>query len=179
VITAQFGSVPIAARTCDIYTSAVLMEAFEPKVSPTPEWKRLMDQLATTSCDNYRAVVFKDPRFIPYFRQATPEVELGGLNIGSRPARRPSGLNDGVSSLRAIPWVFAWTQTRSFLPTWLGIGEALSEMLKSKDAEALKNMYKSWPFFREVTLYFEFFMLIIIYHHHCLLFHLSTRLWSL
>lgn len=149
VINAQFGSKQIAQRTFDIYTSAVLMESFDEKISPTKEWKRLMDILAEISCKHYRQIVVKDPRFIPYFRQATPEVELGGLNIGSRPARRPAGLDEGVSSLRAIPWVFAWTQTRSFLPTWLGIGEAVSEMLKSDDAEALKEMYREWPFFRE------------------------------
>jgi phosphoenolpyruvate carboxylase len=66
--------------------------------------------------------VFKNPYFIKYFRDATPEEELGNLNIGSRPSRRKKG--GGVETLRAIPWIFAWTQTRMVLPAWLGIGEA-------------------------------------------------------
>ncbi len=149
VITAQFGSRAIAERTFDIYTSSVLMEAFDPKITPQKEWVDIMNKLSTISCDSYRNIVVNDKRFIPYFRQATPEVELGGLNIGSRPARRPSGINDGVSSLRAIPWVFAWTQTRSFLPSWLGIGDAINTVLLS-NRSTLKDMYGKWPFFREL-----------------------------
>ena len=70
-------------------------------------------------------IVFEHPLFMSYFRAATPEGELGNLNIGSRPARRKVG--GGVETLRAIPWIFSWTQTRLVLPAWLGIGEALTE----------------------------------------------------
>jgi phosphoenolpyruvate carboxylase len=84
---------------------------------------------------------------VPYFRKATPELELGNLNIGSRPAKRnPTG---GVESLRAIPWNFAWTQTRSNLPTWLGVGQAIQQTLENEEkAPILKDMYKNYDSFR-------------------------------
>ena len=84
---------------------------------------------------------------MPYFRAATPELELSALNIGSRPAKRnPKG---GVESLRAIPWVFAWTQTRLNLPAWLGVGEALEEEMANNPV-VLKEMYAEWPWFRTI-----------------------------
>lgn len=75
----------------------------------------------------HRSIVFEHPNFINYFTHATPEAELGNLNIGSRPARRKKGVS--VHNLRAIPWIFAWTQTRLILPSWLGVGEALSKAI--------------------------------------------------
>jgi len=108
------------------------------------EWAAVMDRMSVTSCEAYRAVVRGEPRFVPYFRAATPELELSGLNVGSRPGKRnPKG---GVESLRAIPWVFAWTQTRLNLPTWLGVGEALSAELET-NPEVVKEMYREWPWF--------------------------------
>jgi phosphoenolpyruvate carboxylase len=92
-----------------------------------------------------RDLVFRNPTFLQYFRTATPESELGNLNIGSRPTRRKAS-DAGVGSLRAIPWIFAWTQTRHILPSWLGVGEALSVMLPSRQAE-LQDMMAEWPFF--------------------------------
>jgi phosphoenolpyruvate carboxylase len=71
--------------------------------------------------------VFQNPNFISYFTAATPESELGNLNIGSRPARRKAGAS--VANLRAIPWIFAWTQTRLILPSWLGVGDALNQLI--------------------------------------------------
>lgn len=105
-----------------------------------------MSVLSKRSCDAYRKVVREDPRFVPYFRAATPELELSGLNIGSRPAKRKAG--GGVESLRAIPWIFAWTQTRLNLPTWLGVGEAVGDVLSSEDASLLREMYREWGSFR-------------------------------
>lgn len=75
-----------------------------------------------------RSIVFEHPHFINYFTAATPESELGNLNIGSRPARRKTGAS--VHNLRAIPWIFAWTQTRLILPSWLGIGDALNQLIR-------------------------------------------------
>lgn len=75
-----------------------------------------------------RSVVFQNPNFISYFTAATPEAELGNLNIGSRPARRKAGAS--VANLRAIPWIFAWTQTRLILPSWLGVGDALNQLIR-------------------------------------------------
>jgi phosphoenolpyruvate carboxylase len=93
--------------------------------------------------------------FSPYFinckLQATPELEYGRMNIGSRPSKRkPSG---GIESLRAIPWIFAWTQTRFHLPVWLGFGAAFKHVIEkdSKNLQMLRDMYNQWPFFR-VTL---------------------------
>jgi phosphoenolpyruvate carboxylase len=105
-----------------------------------------MDALADTSRQVYRAVVYENPSFIPYFRSATPEMELEDLTIGSRPARR--GADHGVETLRAIPWVFAWTQTRLLLPSWLGVGDALQEALDRGELDDLRQMYRDWPFFR-------------------------------
>ena len=129
----------------DLFTAGVLVEGFTPRPAIKSTWAAAMDRLSVTSCDAYRAVVREDPRFVPYFRTTTPELELAGLNVGSRPGKRnPKG---GVESLRAIPWVFAWTQTRLNLPTWLGVGEALTAELKT-DPALLKEMYQDWPWFR-------------------------------
>jgi len=123
MITQNFGSPGIAERTLDIYTAAVLAEGFTDHVEPSDEWRAAMDALSDLSCAQYRSLL-RDPCFIAYFRTATPELELGRLNIGSRPSKRnPKG---GIESLRAIPWTFAWTQTRLNLPAWLGVGAALS-----------------------------------------------------
>ncbi|MHC4832073.1 MAG: phosphoenolpyruvate carboxylase [Planctomycetota bacterium] len=108
-----------------------------------------MSRLATSACAAYRGVVRDLDEFVRYFRVLTPEQELGRLNVGSRPARRRKGT--GVASLRAIPWVFAWTQVRLLLPAWLGVGEALREEIDAGGLEALQEMNERWPFF-ESTL---------------------------
>ena len=105
-----------------------------------------MERLSKTARGVYRDVVYEDPRFIEYFRTATPEVELGTLPIGSRPTRRVA--DGGVDSLRAIPWVFAWTQTRLLLPSWLGTGEALVSAHERGEQALIREMYAGWPFFR-------------------------------
>ena len=146
MITQNFGYQDRAERTMDIYTAAVLAEKLTEHVRPTEEWRGLMKTISDVSCESYRRIVSEDERFVPYFRSATPELELSNLNIGSRPAKRkPTG---GVESLRAIPWNFSWTQTRLNLPTWLGVGEAFEQILASKDGEKLREMYKEWPSFR-------------------------------
>jgi phosphoenolpyruvate carboxylase len=123
MITQNFGSQAIAERTLDIYTAAVVREAFTKHVEPTKKWRKEMQEISDVSCADYRQLVREDPRFVAYFRQATPELELGSLNVGSRPAKRnPKG---GVESLRAIPWQFAWAQTRTMLPAWSGVGAGL------------------------------------------------------
>lgn len=146
MINQNFGHENRAERTLDIYTAAVCAEQFTQRPTPTPEWRKMMHRLSETSCDAYRKIVRGDERFVPYFRAATPELELSELNIGSRPAKRKA--SGGVESLRAIPWIFAWTQTRLNLPTWLGVGEAIDEVLSGDDAEKLRSMYKDWGSFR-------------------------------
>jgi phosphoenolpyruvate carboxylase len=145
MIQAQFGLPEIATRTLELYTTATLGATLEPPPQPDPHWRPVMDRLAETARRVYRDVVYEDRRFIEYFRAATPEVELGSVPIGSRPVRRTT--DGGVDSLRAIPWVFAWTQTRLLLPSWLGTGEALTAALAG-DLDVIRQMYEKWPFFR-------------------------------
>ena len=102
MITRNLGQIEIAQRTFDVLTASVLVEPFVVRPDPKPEWREMMNKLSDSSCEAYREIVRGDPRFVPYFRSATPEQDLSGLNVGSRPAKRnPKG---GVESLRAIPW---------------------------------------------------------------------------
>ncbi|GFZ05107.1 phosphoenolpyruvate carboxylase 1 [Actinidia rufa] len=135
-------------RTLQRFTAATLEHGMHPPVSPKPEWRALMDEIAVIATEEYRSIVFKEPRFVEYFRLATPELEYGRMNIGSRPSKRkPSG---GIESLRAIPWIFAWTQTRFHLPVWLGFGAAFKYAIQKdiKNLHMLQEMYNAWPFFR-------------------------------
>jgi phosphoenolpyruvate carboxylase len=147
MVQAKFGIPVVAANQVEIYTTAVLLATVKPPPAPKCEaWRETMDRLGELSCQAYRSVVFEHPNFIAYFNAATPEAELGNLNIGSRPARRKAGAS--VANLRAIPWVFAWTQTRLILPSWLGVGEALAEALSDPERKKqLHSMYAEWPFF--------------------------------
>lgn len=146
MINQNFGYIDRAERTMDIYTAAILAEKLIERPTPTPEWRKMMNTLSDISCEAYRKVVRHDERFVPYFRSATPELELSNLNIGSRPAKRKA--TGGVESLRAIPWNFAWTQTRFNLPTWLGVGEALKTVLDSDEGDKLREMYREWGSFK-------------------------------
>jgi phosphoenolpyruvate carboxylase len=149
MIQAQFGLPDIAVRTLELYTTATLDATLAPSAAPPERWRKAMDALAATAEAAYREVVYKEPLFVPYFRAATPEVELGAMPIGSRPARRTAA--GGVDTLRAIPWVFAWTQTRLLLPTWLGTGEALKAAFERGEGDAVRELYREWPFFRSTV----------------------------
>jgi phosphoenolpyruvate carboxylase len=142
MIQAEFGLVGIALRTLEVYTTATLDATLTPALGPKPEWRERMQKMADDSARAYRQLVYETPRFLDYFRAATPEQELSVVNIGSRPARR-GGAKKGVESLRAIPWQFAWTQNRLLLPSWLGIDAAL--------AEDSSDMYRDWPFFQSTV----------------------------
>jgi phosphoenolpyruvate carboxylase len=156
MIQAQFGLPEVALRTLEVYTTATLDATLAPAAGPRPEWRGAMDRLADAAYREYREVVYETPRFIEYFRTATPEVELGAMPIGSRPPRRAEpGQDDGVESLRAIPWVFAWTQTRLTLPSWLGTGHALAAALARGERDLLRAMYRGWPFFRSTLSLME------------------------
>ncbi|KAM3396014.1 phosphoenolpyruvate carboxylase [Capsicum galapagoense] len=148
VIEQSFGEDNLCFRTLQRFTSATLEHGMNPPFSPKPEWRALMDEIAVVATEKYRSIVFKEPRFVEYFRLATPELEYGRMNIGSRPSKRkPSG---GIESLRAIPWIFAWTQTRFHLPVWLGFGAAFKYATDKdkKNLHMLQEMYNKWPFFR-------------------------------
>jgi len=144
MIQAKFGLPGLAVRNLELYATAVLEASLTPPPAPPAPWRALMDQLADRACAAYRQVVREEPGFVPYFRAATPEPELGVLNIGSRPARRP-GQGGGIESLRAIPWVFAWTQVRLMLPAWLGTEAALA-WGRQAEPELLAEMARGWPF---------------------------------
>ena len=146
MIQAQFGLQEIAARTLELYTTATLSATLEVPEPPDPEWRPIIDRLASVARRVYQGVVYDNPQFIEYFRTATPEFELASVPIGSRPVRRTA--DGGVDSLRAIPWVFAWTQTRLLLPSWLGTGEALNATIEAGELDIIKQMYEKWPFFR-------------------------------
>jgi phosphoenolpyruvate carboxylase len=145
MIRFKFGLPDIAEQNLNLYLAAVLEATLLPPPSPEPAWRELMDKLASDGVSAYRAVVREHPQFVAYFRQATPEQELGRLPLGSRPAKRREG---GVESLRAIPWIFAWTQTRLMLPAWLGWEAALNNALQRGEGELLGQMREHWPFFR-------------------------------
>lgn len=147
MVQAKFGIPQTAVRQLEIYTTAVLLATLKPPQQPREDkWRNLMEEISKISCQNYRNTVYENPEFISYFHEATPQAELGYLNIGSRPARRKS--STGIGHLRAIPWVFAWTQTRFVLPAWLGVGAGLKGVSENGHADDIQEMYKEWPFFQ-------------------------------
>ena len=145
MIRFKFGLPDIAEQNLNLYLAAVLEATLLPPPPPEPAWRGMMDALAADGVAAYRAVVRENPQFVEYFRQSTPEQELGRLPLGSRPAKRRAG---GIESLRAIPWIFGWTQTRLMLPAWLGWEAALSNALARGEGELLAQMREQWPFFR-------------------------------
>ncbi len=109
-------------------------------------WNGTMDVVAEQGKQAYRALV-RDDALVPFFVAATPVDELGKMNIGSRPAKRPGGAG-GLDDLRAIPWVFGWTQSRIILPGWFGVGSGLQAAFDDGREDTLREMYGSWAFFR-------------------------------
>ncbi|CAJ2648338.1 phosphoenolpyruvate carboxylase 4-like [Trifolium pratense] len=150
MVQAKFGLPQTAVRQLEIYTTAVLLATRRPPLPPREEkWRNLMEDISKLSCQSYRSVVYENPEFLTYFNEATPQAELGYLNIGSRPTRRKA--TTGIGHLRAIPWIFAWTQTRFVLPAWLGVGAGLKGACEKGQTEELKAMYKEWPFFQSLV----------------------------
>ncbi|KAM7464393.1 hypothetical protein LguiA_032514 [Lonicera macranthoides] len=150
MVQAKFGLPQTATRQLEIYTTAVLLATLRPPQSPREEkWRSLMDEISKISCQAYRSTVYENPEFITYFQEATPQAELGFLNIGSRPTRRKSSI--GIGHLRAIPWIFAWTQTRFVLPAWLGVGAGLKGVCEMGHTDELRAIYKEWPFFQSTV----------------------------
>ncbi|WP_346993065.1 phosphoenolpyruvate carboxylase [Alteromonas gracilis] len=142
----KFGMPKLAKRSLGIYASAIIEAMLFPPPAPKEEWRELITAMAAQGRDNYRATVRHDEEFVPYFRVATPEQELGKLPLGSRPAKRkPQG---GIESLRAIPWIFAWAQTRLVLPSWLGVMRAIDSVKNEENEKVVNEMFSEWPFYR-------------------------------
>ncbi|PJE80806.1 Phosphoenolpyruvate carboxylase [invertebrate metagenome] len=146
MIRFKLGFPDVAKLNLLLYASATLEASLLPPPAPEPQWCNMMDTLSADALKTYRGIIREEPDFIPYFRFVTPEQELAKLPLGSRPARRKT--DGGIESLRAIPWIFAWTQIRLMLPTWLGCGVALRNALDNHQHPLLKEMVQNWPFFR-------------------------------
>ena len=141
MIRFKLGTPAIAKATLGRYLTATLRATVDPPAAPALALRRRMDSLAEVACEAYRLAV-RDPEFVGFFQALTPETELAALALGSRPARRtPAADLDG---LRAIPWVFAWTQVRLMLPAWLGTDRAMAAL--AEDVPAYRQL-RQWPFF--------------------------------
>ena len=145
MIRTKLGWTSLAVKTLALYTVAICRANLRTPPAPKDSWREAMEELSEKSCSAYRAVVREEPDFVPYFRHATPEQELASLPLGSRPARRKGG--GGIESLRAIPWIFAWSQNRLMLPAWLGAGAALAVAQEKDNAQLIREMAANWPFF--------------------------------
>lgn len=152
-VTTRYANPQLARRHLEQLVHAVLLTSGK-KTGPSPSrggsWQEALDGLASQAQEAYRGLV-ESPELVEYFHQATPLDELAKLNIGSRPTRRKSG--SGLEGLRAIPWVFAWTQSRVTLPGWFGLGTAVDAWAGDDTTrwETLAEMYREWPFFRTLV----------------------------
>lgn len=153
VVSLKYSSPEIAQRNLEQLTSAVIASQCLP--DPTPQaqiagWEAAMDEMAASSFTFYQELVYRTPEFAEYFWQATPIDLIEHLRLGSRPTRRQATRD--VSQLRAIPWVFAWTQSRHLISAWYGLGHALGQFADAHPdgSERLSAMYRGWPFFRQL-----------------------------
>ncbi len=151
IIAAKYGNSDAAYYNLEALFSAVIQRMNVDKINTDirdiPEIQVIMDEIVEDSYKKYRELVFENPNFYNYFFEATPIKEISSLNIGSRPASRKK-ITD-IGGLRAIPWVFSWSQTRIMLPGWYGVGTAFSNFINKdkENIEKLRKMYKNWPFF--------------------------------
>ncbi|CAF3465698.1 unnamed protein product [Rotaria sp. Silwood1] len=148
IIRFKFGLPGLAVLSMEIYACAVLEATLLPMPKPKDSWRKEMNKLADRAYRTYNLIVRENPDFVPYFRTITPLNALSELPLGSRPAKRRQ--DGGIETLRAIPWIFAWTQIRLMLPAWLGTDDAFEEFLKENPngLDRLREMINSWPFFR-------------------------------
>ena len=145
MIQQKYGYEPLAKYNLCSYIGAVMQATLNPPPKPKDKWRQLIDEMAQISTLSYRKNIKDNSDFIRYFKTVTPHLALGKLSIGSRPSKRKNV--DNIKSLRAIPWVFAWTQIRLMLPAWLGTAEALKHSSQKKTRSTLIDMEKNWPFF--------------------------------
>ena len=148
VIQQKYGYEPLAKYNLCSYIGAVTEATLNPPLKPKDNWRSLIEKMADISKSSYRKNINQSSEFIKYFKTVTPHIALGKLSIGSRPSKRKN--IDNIKSLRAIPWVFAWTQIRLMLPAWLGSAEALRYSNIKKFKKTLQDMEKNWPFFNSM-----------------------------
>ena len=148
VIQQKYGYEPIAEYNLCSYIGAVTEATLNPPPTPKQNWRLLIEKMSNISKSSYRKNINQSSEFIKYFKTVTPSEALGKLSIGSRPSKRKN--IDNIKSLRAIPWVFAWTQIRLMLPAWLGSAEALRFGYIKKFRKTLFDMEKNWPFFNSM-----------------------------
>lgn len=151
VLASRYAMKPIALRSLEQATSTYLHSVAaalnKEQTELNPEWMKTMEVISRHSLERYQQLVFDNPFFIPFFHEATPLPEIGELKIGSRPAKRKN--SQKFSDLRAIPWVFSWTQTRYLFPAWYAAGTGFTKFLAENEAglSILQEMYQKWPFF--------------------------------
>jgi phosphoenolpyruvate carboxylase len=146
VIAHRYGNADIGRRHLHQIMHAMLLAQATPNVTEVkPTWREAMAELAETSRIAYRNFVYETPGFLDYWQQATPINELSQLPISSRPAKRSSA--GGFTSIRAIPWIFSWMQSRAIIPSWFGLGTALEQFVDENGLDLLQAMYNEWPFF--------------------------------
>ncbi len=148
VIQQKYGYEPLAKYNLCSYIGAVTEATLNPPPVPKNTWRTLIERMSDISKSSYRKNINQSSEFIKYFKTVTPHVALGKLSIGSRPSKRKNV--DNIKSLRAIPWVFAWTQIRLMLPAWLGSAEALRYANIKQFRKTLYDMEKNWPFFNSM-----------------------------
>ncbi|MCP5091991.1 MAG: phosphoenolpyruvate carboxylase, partial [Gammaproteobacteria bacterium] len=151
IINEKYGLRGIALRTLEQTTGSVALATAMPKHrgNDMPEWHEMMDVIATESRKAYRKLIYETPAFYEYFRKATPIDLIERMRIGSRPSSRRS--QSGIEDLRAIPWVFSWTQARFTLPGWYGLGGGLAKAAEQFGDEAFREMFAEWYFLRSLT----------------------------
>jgi len=151
IINEKYGLRGIALRTLEQITGSVALATAMPRHrgNDMPDWHEIMDVIANESRNAYRKLVYKTPEFYDYFRLATPIDVIERMRIGSRPSSR--GSQSGIDDLRAIPWVFAWTQARFILPGWYGLGTGLAKAAEQYGEDAFRTMFSEWFFLRSLT----------------------------
>jgi phosphoenolpyruvate carboxylase len=149
VLADRYDDPAIAHRHLEQVVWSSLLAAGSPAAAPADQWLRIMSEASGKSFGHYRELI-EQAGFIEFFRLVTPISEIEQLPIGSRPSRRKPG--GGLSDLRAIPWVFSWTQSRCLLPAWYGIGASMHAMISDdQQLQTLRTMYQKWPFFRALV----------------------------
>jgi phosphoenolpyruvate carboxylase len=145
IIQQKYATESLAEYSLGTYIGSVLEATLAPPIKPKKNWRELMNFMSKVSTSAYRNNFIYNRDFLKYYFEITPQKVLEQLSIGSRPTKRNKSKD--IKSLRAIPWVFAWTQIRFLLPAWLGIYEALNFAVKNKNIKTLKDMLEKWPYF--------------------------------